>query len=131
MARTKGGHQKICTGLLQVPTEQSLTPKEGRRTTPIGNITRTMAGNQHDIIRPLPKSNRIDTIVVIVNRFTKIICLKTTMTNISLEGIAKIYRDDICKLHGVSRKILSNRRLQFVLKFIEEFMKALGQRDNY
>ena len=47
MARTKGGRQKICTGLLQVPTEQSLTPKEGRRTTPIGNITRTMAGNQH------------------------------------------------------------------------------------
>ena len=47
MARTKEGHQKICTGLLQVPTEQSSTPKEGQRTTPIENTPRTVAGNQH------------------------------------------------------------------------------------
>ena len=48
-----------------------------------------------DIIGPLPKSNGMDAIVVIVNRFTKIIRLKTTTMNISLEGIAKIYRDKI------------------------------------
>ena len=47
------------------------------------------------------------------------------MTNISLEDIAKIYRDKIWKLHRTPRKILSDRRLQFVSKFIEEFMKAL------
>ena len=46
--------------------------------------------------------------------------------NISSEGIAKIYRDDIWKLHGVSKKILSDRGPQFTLKFIEEFTKALG-----
>ena len=46
--------------------------------------------------------------------------------NISSEGIAKIYRDDIWKLHGVSKKILSDREPQFTLKFIEEFTKALG-----
>ena len=48
-----------------------------------------------DIIGPLPKSNRMDTIVIIVDRFMKMIRLKATMMNISLEGIAKIYRDDI------------------------------------
>ena len=46
--------------------------------------------------------------------------------NISLEGIAKIYRDDIWKLHGVPKKILSDRGPQFALKFMEEFTKALG-----
>ena len=46
--------------------------------------------------------------------------------NFSLEGIAKIYRDDIWKLHGIPRKILSDRGLQFTSKFIEEFTKALG-----
>ena len=56
----------------------------------------------------------------------KMICLKATMTSISLEGIAKIYRDDIWKLHGIPRKILSNRGPQFASKFIEEFTKALG-----
>ena len=72
-----------------------------------------------DIIRPLPKSNRMDTIVIIVNQFMKMIHLKATMTNVSLEGIAKIYKDDIWKLHGISRKILSDRGLQFALKFME------------
>ena len=79
-----------------------------------------------DIIGPLPKSNGIDTIVVIVDRFTKIIRLKAAMTHISSEGIAKIYRDDIWKLHGIPRKILSDRGPQFASKFIEEFTKALG-----
>ena len=51
--------------------------------------------------------------------------LKTTITNISSEGIVKIYRDDIWKLHRVSRKILSDSGLQFALKFIEKFTKAL------
>ena len=46
--------------------------------------------------------------------------------NISSEGIAKIYRNNIWKLHGVPRKILSNRGPQFTSKFMEEFTKALG-----
>ena len=79
-----------------------------------------------DIIGPLPKSNGIDTIVVIVNRFMKMIRLKATTTNISLEGIVKIYRNDIWKLHGISRNILSDRGPQFTSKFMEEFTKALG-----
>ena len=48
------------------------------------------------------------------------------MTNISSEGIAKIYQDEIWKLHRIPKKILSDKRPQFVLKFIEEFTKALG-----
>ena len=48
------------------------------------------------------------------------------ITNKFSEGIAKIYRDEIWKLHGVLRKILSNRGPQFALKFMEELMKALG-----
>jgi len=68
----------------------------------------------------------MDTIVVIVDRFTKMIRLKATMTNISLEGIAKIYQDEIWKLHGIPRKILSNRGPQFMSKFIEELTKTLG-----
>ena len=48
-----------------------------------------------DIIGPLPKSKRLDTIVVIVDQFTKIIRLKATMTTVLLGEIAKIYRDEI------------------------------------
>ena len=47
------------------------------------------------------------------------------MTNISSEGIAKIYKDEIWKIHRIPRKILSDRGLQFALRFIEELMKKL------
>ena len=68
----------------------------------------------------------MDAIVIIVDRFTKMIQLKATTMNVSSEGIATIYRDDIWKLHGIPRKILSDRGPQFASKFMEEFTKALG-----
>ena len=52
--------------------------------------------------------------------------LKAATTNISSEGIVKIYRDDIWKLYGIPRKILSDRGPQFASKFMEKFTKALG-----
>ena len=48
-----------------------------------------------NMIGLLPSSNRMDAILVIVDRFMKMIRLKATMTNISSEGITKIYRDEI------------------------------------
>ena len=49
--------------------------------------------------------------MVIMNRFTKMVRFKTTMLNISSEEIARIYRDEIWKLHGIPKKILSDRGL--------------------
>ena len=68
----------------------------------------------------------MDAIVVIADWFMKMICLKATTTNISSEEIAKIYRDDIWKLHGIPRKILSDRGPQFTSKFMKEFTRVLG-----
>jgi len=45
--------------------------------------------------------------------------------NISSEGITKIYRNNIWKLHGVPKKILSDREPQFASKFMEELTKVL------
>jgi len=47
-----------------------------------------------------------------------------TTTNISSEEIAKIYRDKIWKIHGISRKILSDRGPQFASRFMDELTKA-------
>ena len=52
--------------------------------------------------------------------------LKATITNISSEGIAKVYRDEIWKIHGVPKTILSDRGSQFASKFMEDFTKVLG-----
>jgi len=48
-------------------------------------------------------------IMIIVDWFTKMIKLKTTTIAILLEEIARIYRNDIWKIHKVSKKILSDR----------------------
>jgi len=71
-----------------------------------------------NIIGLWPKSNDKNTIVVIVNWFTKMIRLKTMMIAILLEEIAKIYRNNIWK-------ILSNRESQFAS---ENLSKALGKK---
>ena len=47
MARTQRGHQEICTGLYKMSIEQGSTSMETRRTSSIGDTTRTMAGNQY------------------------------------------------------------------------------------
>ena len=52
--------------------------------------------------------------------------LTATTTNISSEGIVKIYRDEIWKIHGVPKTILSDRGPQFASKFMEDFTKVLG-----
>ena len=79
-----------------------------------------------DIIGPLSKSNEKDMIVVIVDWFTKMIWLKVTMINVSSEEIAKIYQDEIWKLHRIPRAIISDRGPQFASRFMEDLTKALG-----
>ena len=79
-----------------------------------------------NIIGPLPKSNENNMIIVIVDWFTKMIQLKVTIINVSLKEIAKIYWDEIWKLHGIPRAIYSDRGPQFISRFIEDLMKALG-----
>ena len=61
-----------------------------------------------DMIGPLQSLKGMDAILVIVDRFMKMIRLKATTMNISSEEITKIYRDEIWKLHGVPRTILSD-----------------------
>ena len=78
------------------------------------------------MIGPLPRSNEIDTILVIVDCFTKIIRLKATMTSLSSEGVAKIYRDKIWKIYGIPKTILSDRGPQFASKFMEDLTRVLG-----
>jgi len=45
VARVKGKCQEICSGMLQMSTEQSPILEEIRRTTLIGNISRTITRN--------------------------------------------------------------------------------------
>jgi len=52
--------------------------------------------------------------------------LMATMTSISSSEVARIYQDDIWKIHSIPKKIISNRGPQFASTFMGELCKALG-----
>ena len=82
--------------------------------------------NKSTILASNTRLNNKDVIVVTIDWFTKIIRLSATTTVISSKEITKIYRDNIWKIHGVPRKILSNKESQFTLQFIKDLSKILG-----
>ena len=54
-----------------------------------------------DFIRELPMSQEFNAICIIVDHFNKQIYAIPTNTELTLERIAKIYRDNVFKLHGI------------------------------
>jgi hypothetical protein len=41
-------------------------------------------------------------------------------------GLVEIYKKEIWRIHGIPRRIISNRGPQFALKFMKELCNALG-----
>jgi len=52
--------------------------------------------------------------------------LMAIMTSISSSEVARIYRDNIWKIHGIPKKIINNRGAQFTSTFMGELCKAIG-----
>ena len=73
-----------------------------------------------DLMDPLPESKGKNTIMVVVNQFSKMIQLFLVSTKITSQGMAKIFRDKIFKLHSIPKKVISDQGPQFVLSFMKE-----------
>jgi hypothetical protein len=108
--RTKAEHQKPA-GLLQpLPVSEWKWEEIGM-----------------DLVTGLPRTQkRNDSIWVIIDRLTKVahfILVKTTFGGATL---AQIYLKEIVRLHGIPRKIVSDRGTQFTSKFWISLQKAMG-----
>jgi hypothetical protein len=79
-----------------------------------------------DMIGPLPKSDDHDSILVIVDRFSKMIHLIPTTTSLSSAKLAEIYKKEVWRHHGIPRRIISDRGPQFASKYMKELCNALG-----
>ena len=77
------------------------------------------------VIGPLPESSSDDTILVIVDRLTKMVIAVPTNQELSAEGTARILRDCVFTIHGILEKIISNHGTQFVSKFMTEFYRMM------
>jgi hypothetical protein len=75
----------------------------------------------------LPNTSRHhDSIWVIVDRLTKTTHFLPVHTTHRTEKYAEIYIDQIVRLHGIPRTIVSNRGAPFVAHFWEQLQKSLG-----
>ena len=61
-----------------------------------------------DFIMKLPVVVGKDAILVVCNRLSKMVHFMATMERTSVEGLARLYRDNIWKLHGLLESIVSD-----------------------
>jgi hypothetical protein len=71
-----------------------------------------------DFITDLPISNGFDTILTVVDHFTKMTHLLPCTKDISSEGTVDLLMREVFRHHGLPNNIISDRSPQFVSKFL-------------
>jgi len=66
-----------------------------------------------DFITQLPLAQGHNVILVVCDRFSKMAYFIATTKKTSAEGLAKLLRDQVWKLHGFPESIVSDRGVQF------------------
>jgi transposase InsO family protein len=65
-----------------------------------------------------------------VDRFSKMIHPIPTTTSLLSLRFVEIYKAEIWRIHGIPKRIISDRGPQFALKFMKELCNALGIKGN-
>jgi len=79
-----------------------------------------------DFIMKLPLAQGYDSILVVVDILTKMVHFIPTTEKTLAEELARLFRDNVWKLHGLPESIISDRRPQFAAGLIQELNKMLG-----
>jgi len=79
-----------------------------------------------DFITKLPLAQGYDSILVVCDRMTKMVHFIPTTEKTSAEGLARMFRDHVWKLHGLLESIVSDRGAQFAAGLMRELNRMLG-----
>jgi transposase InsO family protein len=79
-----------------------------------------------DLITQLSRSNGFNSICVYVNYYSDQCHLVPCKSNLTAEGAADIHYSDVFRLHGILKKIFSDRSPQFTAHFMRALYKRLG-----
>ena len=79
-----------------------------------------------DFITKLPVSKDYDLILVVCDRFSKMSYFVATTEKTTAEGLARLFRDNVWKLHGLPESVILDRGLQFATGLTKELNKMLG-----
>jgi len=79
-----------------------------------------------DFITKLPVSKGHDSILVVCDRFSKMSHFVATTEKMTAEGLVRLFRDNVWKLHGLPESVISDRGPQFAAGMTKELNKMLG-----
>jgi hypothetical protein len=79
-----------------------------------------------DFITDLPPVNGVDTVLVIVDRFSKMAHFVSCSKTISGKETADLLLTSVVRLHGILEDITSDRGPQFISHFWKQFLQILG-----
>jgi len=79
-----------------------------------------------DFIVELPDSEGYDAVMVVVDSAGKRAHFTPTHTTVTALGAARLYLQNVWKLHGLPTRVISDRGPQFVAAFTKELYRLLG-----
>ena len=79
-----------------------------------------------DFITKLPVVAGKDAILVVCNRLSKMTHFVATIEGTSAEGLARLFRDNMWKLHRLLESVVSDRGPQFAAELTRELNRMLG-----
>lgn len=79
-----------------------------------------------DFIEGLPKSDSYTVILVIVDRFTKYAHFIPLKHPYTAKSVAQLVFDNVIKLHGMPKSVVSDRDKVFTSVFWQELFKMVG-----
>ena len=79
-----------------------------------------------DFITKLPMVAGKDAILVVCDRLSKMMHFVVTMEGITAEGLVRLFRNNVWRLHGLPESVVSDRRLQFAIELTKELNRMLG-----
>jgi len=79
-----------------------------------------------DFITKLLLTQGYDSILVVVDRLTKMVYFISTTKKTLVEELAMLFRDNMWKLHRLPESIISDRGPQFMAGIMQELNRILG-----
>ena len=73
----------------------------------------------------LPLAQGYDSILVVVDRLTKMVHFTPTTEKMLAEGLARLFKDNVWKLHRLSESIILDKGPQFIAGLIRELNQIL------
>jgi len=79
-----------------------------------------------NFITKLPVVAGKDAVLVVCDRLSKMTYFVATTEGTSVEGLARLFQDNVWKLHGLPESVVSDRGPQFAAELTKELNRMLG-----